>query len=129
MWRWCDCFSPFPFHITTTIYLDAIFDYDFNSHKSYFKLRQLKLCCFSLGLSKYELMVLCLLAFLFVFLFFRREDMEKVNIKFHDNYTVTYQHKKILQFVPELSIDKNLQVITPNIPLLVQYCVRQRNTH
>lgn len=74
-------------------------------------------------------MVLCLLAFLFVFLFFRREDMEKVNIKFHDNYTVTYQHKKILQFVPELSIDKNLQVITPNIPLLVQYCVRQRNTH
>lgn len=48
-----------------------------------------------------------------------REDMEKVNIRFHDNYTVTYQHKKILQFVPELSIDKNLKVITPNIPLLV----------
>lgn len=45
--------------------------------------------------------------------------MEKVNIRFHDNYTVTYQHKKILQFVPELSVDKNLQVITPNIPLLV----------
>lgn len=45
--------------------------------------------------------------------------MEKVNIKFHDNYTVTYQHKKILQFVPELSIDKNTKVVTPNIPLLV----------
>lgn len=45
--------------------------------------------------------------------------MEKVNIKFHDNYTVTYQHKKILQFVPELSIDRNLRVMTPNIPLLV----------
>lgn len=45
--------------------------------------------------------------------------MEKVNIRFHDNYTVTYQHKKILQFVPELSVDKNLKVITPNIPLLV----------
>lgn len=45
--------------------------------------------------------------------------MEKVNIKFHDNYTVTYQHKKILQFVPELSVDKNVRVITPNIPLLV----------
>lgn len=45
--------------------------------------------------------------------------MEKVNIKFHDNYTVTYQHKKILQFVPELSVDKNLKVLTPNIPLLV----------
>lgn len=45
--------------------------------------------------------------------------MEKVNIRFHENYTVTYQHKKILQFVPELSTDKNLKVITPNIPLLV----------
>lgn len=50
--------------------------------------------------------------------FVYREDMEKVNIKFHDNYTVTYQHKKILQFVPELSVDKNVRVITPNIPLL-----------
>lgn len=50
--------------------------------------------------------------------FVYREDMEKVNIKFHDNYTVSYQHKKILQFVPELSVDKNLRIITPNIPLL-----------
>lgn len=57
------------------------------------------------------------LSFLFLFIF--REDMEKVNIKFHDNYTVTYQHKKILQFVPELSIDRNVRVMTPNIPLLV----------
>lgn len=45
--------------------------------------------------------------------------MEKVNIKFYDNYTVSYQHKKILQFVPELSVDQNLRIITPNIPLLV----------
>lgn len=45
--------------------------------------------------------------------------MEKVNIKFYDNDTVGYQHKKILQFVPELSVDKNLRIITPNIPLLV----------
>lgn len=45
--------------------------------------------------------------------------MEKVNIVFHDNYTVSYQHKKVLQFVPELSLDKNLRIITPNIPLLV----------
>lgn len=45
--------------------------------------------------------------------------MEKVNIQFHDNYTVTYQHKKILQFVPELSVDKDLKLTTPNIPLLV----------
>lgn len=56
-------------------------------------------------------------------LFIFREDMEKVNIKFHDNYTVTYQHKKILQFVPELSIDRNVRVMTPNIPLLV--CIKQ----
>lgn len=45
--------------------------------------------------------------------------MEKVNIKFHDNGTVTYQHKKILQFVPEMSVDKDLKLIVPNIPLLV----------
>lgn len=45
--------------------------------------------------------------------------MEKVNIKFYENYTVSYQHKKILQFVPELSVDKNLRILTPNIPLLV----------
>lgn len=56
---------------------------------------------------------------LYFLLDFNREDMEKVNIKFHDNYTVTYQHKKILQFVPELSVDQNLKVVTPNIPLLV----------
>ncbi|KAI8115519.1 Lysosome membrane protein 2 [Lucilia cuprina] len=50
--------------------------------------------------------------------FVYREDMQKVNVKFHDNFTVSYQHKKILEFVPELSIDKNTQIITPNIPLL-----------
>ncbi|CAO1331993.1 unnamed protein product [Diamesa tonsa] len=50
--------------------------------------------------------------------FVYREDMEKVNIRFHDNYTVSYQHKKILQFVPELSVDKNQRITTPNIPLL-----------
>lgn len=50
-----------------------------------------------------------------------REEMEKVNVKFHDNYTVSYQHKKILQFVPELSVDKNLRITTPNIPLLVRH--------
>lgn len=48
-----------------------------------------------------------------------REDMEKVNIVFHDNDTVSYQHKKVLQFVPEMSLDKNLRIVTPNIPLLV----------
>ncbi|KAH0811538.1 hypothetical protein GEV33_011253 [Tenebrio molitor] len=46
------------------------------------------------------------------------EDMEKVNIKFHDNGTLTYQHKKILQFVPELSVNKEQKITVPNIPLL-----------
>nr|CAH7723411.1 unnamed protein product [Callosobruchus chinensis] len=50
--------------------------------------------------------------------FVYREDMEKVNIKFHDNGTVSYQHKKILEFVPELSVDKDLKLVVPNIPLL-----------
>lgn len=45
--------------------------------------------------------------------------MEKVNIVFHNNGTVSYQHKKILNFVPEMSKDKDLKVIVPNIPLLV----------
>uniref|UniRef100_A0A1A9W4M7 Scavenger receptor class B member 1 n=1 Tax=Glossina brevipalpis TaxID=37001 RepID=A0A1A9W4M7_9MUSC len=50
--------------------------------------------------------------------FVYREDMQKVNVKFHDNFTVSYQHKKILEFVPELSIDNNTPIVTPNIPLL-----------
>ncbi|CAB3233520.1 unnamed protein product [Arctia plantaginis] len=50
--------------------------------------------------------------------FVYREDMEKVNIKFHENDTVTYQHNKILRFVPELSVDKNQKLVVPNIPLL-----------
>ncbi|CAH2988244.1 unnamed protein product [Chilo suppressalis] len=50
--------------------------------------------------------------------FVYREDMEKVNIKFHDNDTVTFQHNKILRFVPELSVDKDQKLVVPNIPLL-----------
>ncbi|XP_003690138.2 scavenger receptor class B member 1 [Apis florea] len=50
--------------------------------------------------------------------FVYKEDMEKVNIVFHNNGTVSYQHKKILNFVPEMSKDKDLKVIVPNIPLL-----------
>ncbi|XP_076163294.1 scavenger receptor class B member debris buster [Ptiloglossa arizonensis] len=50
--------------------------------------------------------------------FVYREDMEKVNIVFHNNGTVSYQHKKILNFVPELSKDKNMRLMVPNIPLL-----------
>lgn len=49
-----------------------------------------------------------------------REDMEKINIKFHDNGTVSFQHRKILEFMPELSVDKNLRIVVPNIPLLVR---------
>lgn len=48
-----------------------------------------------------------------------REDMEKVNIAFHDNGTVTFQHRKILRFVPEMSLDRNIKIVLPNIPLLV----------
>lgn len=47
--------------------------------------------------------------------------MEKVNIVFHNNGTVSYQHKKILNFVPEISKDGNIKVIVPNIPLLVSF--------
>jgi hypothetical protein len=53
-------------------------------------------------------------------MFFRREDMEKVNIVFHNNGTVSYQHKKILNFIPEMSRDGDLKVVVPNIPLLVR---------
>lgn len=56
-----------------------------------------------------------------VFFLVCREDMEKVNIKFHDNGTVTYQHKKILQFVPEMSVNKEQRLTVPNIPLLVSF--------
>ncbi|XP_071441535.1 scavenger receptor class B member 1-like [Hetaerina americana] len=51
--------------------------------------------------------------------FVYREDMEKVNIAFHENNTVTFQHKKILHFVPELSAGgRDTTVTVPNIPLL-----------
>lgn len=50
--------------------------------------------------------------------FVYKEDMEKVNIAFHDNGTVTYQHKKILNFMPEMSKNGDLRVMVPNIPLL-----------
>lgn len=50
--------------------------------------------------------------------FVYKEDMEKVNIAFHDNGTVTFQHRKILRFVPEMSVDRNTKIVLPNIPLL-----------
>jgi len=48
--------------------------------------------------------------------------MEKVNIHFNNNGTVTYQHKKILEFMPHLSVIKNdeIKLTVPNIPLLVR---------
>lgn len=51
---------------------------------------------------------------------FYREDMQKVNIQFHDNGTVSFQHKKILEFVPEMSVNQNERLTVPNIPLLVR---------
>ncbi|XP_044003767.1 scavenger receptor class B member 1 isoform X3 [Aphidius gifuensis] len=50
--------------------------------------------------------------------FVYKEDMEKVNIVFHSNGTVSYRHKKILNFVPEMSKDGDTRVLVPNIPLL-----------
>ncbi|XP_014280530.1 scavenger receptor class B member 1 isoform X2 [Halyomorpha halys] len=50
--------------------------------------------------------------------FVYREDMEKVNIKFHENGTVSFQHNKILRFVPDLSVRRDSKLIIPNIPLL-----------
>ncbi|XP_063372288.1 scavenger receptor class B member 1 isoform X2 [Cydia amplana] len=59
--------------------------------------------------------------------FVYREDMEKVNIKFHDNDTITYQHNKILRFVPELSVNKNQKLTVPNIPLLVSVTIGEQS--
>lgn len=47
-----------------------------------------------------------------------REEMEKVNVQFHDNDTVTFQHRKILHFVPEMSRSMTERICVPNIPLL-----------
>lgn len=47
--------------------------------------------------------------------------MEKVNTKFYENGTVSFQHYKILQFMPEMSIPgaEDMKFTVPNIPLLV----------
>lgn len=46
--------------------------------------------------------------------------MEKVNIMFHENGTMTFQHRKILEFAPDLSVgDPKMKLVVPNIPLLV----------
>ena len=46
--------------------------------------------------------------------------MEKVNIKFYNNGTVSFQQNKILRYVPEWSSgNKEDKVVVPNIPLLV----------
>lgn len=50
--------------------------------------------------------------------FVYREDMEKENVHFHNNGTVSFQHKKYLHFVPELSANKDEKITVPNIPLL-----------
>ncbi|XP_039285487.1 lysosome membrane protein 2 [Nilaparvata lugens] len=47
------------------------------------------------------------------------ERMERVNIKFHSNGTISYQEKRTYTFVRELSVgDLQDRVITPNIPLI-----------
>lgn len=50
--------------------------------------------------------------------------MEKVNVRFNNNGTVTFQHKKILEFMPDLSVIQSdeIKLTVPNIPLLVSFC-------
>jgi hypothetical protein len=48
--------------------------------------------------------------------------MEKVNVVFNPNGTVTYQQKSSFSFVPELSAGhrpRQENIVVPNIPLLV----------
>lgn len=52
--------------------------------------------------------------------FIYKESMEKVNVQFYDNGTVSFQHNKVLQFVPHMSVPdaETLKLVVPNIPLL-----------
>ncbi|XP_075217805.1 scavenger receptor class B member 1-like [Lycorma delicatula] len=47
-----------------------------------------------------------------------RETIERVNIHFHPNGTVSFQEKRSHEFVKELSTDLRQVVITPNLPLI-----------
>lgn len=48
------------------------------------------------------------------------ESWEKVNLKFNDNGTVTFQQQKIFKFDPDQSVgDESDMVVVPNIPMLV----------
>ncbi|KAF5290039.1 hypothetical protein FQA39_LY14820 [Lamprigera yunnana] len=51
--------------------------------------------------------------------FYYEEYLEKVNVKFHPNGTVSYQEKRTQHYRQDLSngLQKNVTVVVPNIPL------------
>lgn len=52
--------------------------------------------------------------------FVYKETVERINVEFHQNGTVTYQEKRSNEFIPELSQGdpKHLTIIAPNLPLI-----------
>lgn len=57
----------------------------------------------------------------FLTLFYSRETIERVNVKFNDNGTMTYQDKKTYTFSEELSAGSEWDSVTvPNMPFLVR---------
>lgn len=53
-------------------------------------------------------------------MFYYSETWEKVNLRFHDNGTLTFNQRKIFKFSPELSNGTEDDTVhVPNIPLLV----------
>ncbi|CAH0548831.1 unnamed protein product [Brassicogethes aeneus] len=48
------------------------------------------------------------------------EILERVNVQFHDNDTVSYQEKRSYKFRPELSLGRKQsdQLVVPNVPLI-----------
>lgn len=46
--------------------------------------------------------------------------MQKVNIVFNSDKTITYQEKKTYKYIPELSVGRQSdRIVVPNMPVLV----------
>ncbi|XP_014259258.1 lysosome membrane protein 2-like [Cimex lectularius] len=57
-----------------------------------------------------------------------REQMERINIHFNDNHTVSYQEKKTITFVPELTpIPLNTTIWVPNVLFIALMKLRFQN--
>ncbi|XP_050519732.1 lysosome membrane protein 2-like [Daktulosphaira vitifoliae] len=52
--------------------------------------------------------------------FVYRETVERINVEFNANGTVTYQEKRSSEFVPEMSQGdpENIPIVVPNLPLI-----------